>query len=398
MKRPPLLVLGDLHLGPIAPAGAENALVALLDRHPDRELVCLGDLFDLSALPATPDPHSAVTRRLAAVPNLARALRQHLLGGSPVTLVAGNHDAELALPGMREALLEAMDLDATFPLRVEPWWLQRDGLHLEHGHIWDPDNAPIHPLAPTVYVHEPLGIALTRQVLAPTGAFMFAHAHQTTPLAGLKRALSELGPRAPELIFRYFLAGASIFWEASCNGPARIQRTGDRALETYAKRQAVSTELLEQLTNLRPRPRQASARAVFARLYLDRALATLVATSSLTVGLASAQASLLVLAATGALYLAMSKGDRAHQYSASFVERIRSAAQTIGPIVKAKVVVFGHTHVPEAVAGYVNTGAFGFPGIDGRPYLLVETDGSLVRGYLDSQHNSRCVALPFGTN
>jgi hypothetical protein len=289
-----------------------------------------------------------------------------------------------------------MDLDDTFPLRVEPWWLRRAGLHLEHGHIWDPDNAPIHPLANSIYKHEPLGIALTRQVLAPTGAFLFAHAHQTTPLAGLKRALSELGLRAPEVILRYFAAGAKIFWEATSSGPSQLQRTGELAIEAYAKRQEISPALLTQLVALRPMPRQASANAVFARLYLDRALATLVATSALTLGLIQAQYSFLLLAAAGALYLNASKGDRAHQYSSSLLARIRSAAQALAPVVEAKVVVFGHTHVPEAVEGYVNTGAFGFPGADGRPYLLVEADGSLTRGYLNAQNDSRLLTLPFG--
>jgi hypothetical protein len=93
------------------------------------------------------------------------------------------------------------------------------------------------------------------------------------------------------------------------------------------------------------------------------------------------------------LYLALSKGDRAQRYSASLLERMRSAAREIQPLVQAELVVFAHTHVTEAIPGYVNTGAFGFPGQDGRPYLLFNTDGSLQRGYVERSLESRLLPL-----
>ena len=207
VKCSPMLILSDLHLGPATPPGADLALETLLDRHGQRELVCLGDLFDLSTETRKIDPAILVAEQFANHPVVSRALRRHLVQGSTVTLVAGNHDAELTAPDARKRILDALDLDERSSLRIEPWWLLRDGVYFEHGHVWDPDNAPMHPLAPTDRRHEPLGVALTRQVLAPASAYQFAHAHQTTPLAGLLRALRELKFRAPEVIGRYFVAG-----------------------------------------------------------------------------------------------------------------------------------------------------------------------------------------------
>jgi predicted phosphodiesterase len=393
-----MLVLSDLHLGPATPPGADLALETLLDRHGQRELVCLGDLFDLSTETRKIDPAILVAEQFANHPVVRRALRRHLVQGSTVTLVAGNHDAELTAPDARKRILDALDLDERSSLRIEPWWLLRDGVYFEHGHVWDPDNAPIHPLAPTDRRHEPLGVALTRQVLAPASAYQFAHAHQTTPLAGLLRALRELKFRAPEVIGRYFVAGARILWATTTNGPQRLRQLGMLAMPDYAQARGLPPEVLSTLESLRPLPRQATPQAVFARLYLDRALGAVVTTCAMTLGLVEAETSYLLVAAAGMLYLALSKGDRAHRYSASLVERVREAAMTIRPLVNAELVVFAHTHVPEARPGYVNTGAFGFPNGDGRPYLLFDADGRRQRGYVEADLDCRLETLPFGRN
>ncbi|MGC4064516.1 MAG: metallophosphoesterase [Polyangiaceae bacterium] len=397
MERSPLLVLSDLHLGPAAPPGTDEALEALLDHHPRHELVCLGDLFDLSTETSPTPTGESVAQQITSCRALRRAFRSHLSVGNRITLVAGNHDAELTLPDVRSHLLRALELPEHAPLQIEPWWVRRSTTHFEHGHVWDPDNAPIHPLAPVERIHEPLGVALTRQVLAPTGAFQFAHAHQTTPLKGLMWAVQELGVRAPELILRYFAAGTRIFVAATTDGPERLRHLGTEAAEEFARTRQLSPELISTLDSLRPLPRQVEAKAVFARLYFDRALATVVAASSLTLGLVATQTTLLLLAAAGVLYLAGSKGDRAHRYSASLLERVRRAALEIQPLVRADLVVFGHTHVTEAVPGYVNTGTFGFPGANGRPFLVWDEAGALQRGYLDRGHETRLEPISFST-
>jgi UDP-2,3-diacylglucosamine pyrophosphatase LpxH len=395
VERRPLLVLSDLHLGPAAPPGTDEALDSILSLHPRHELVCLGDLFDLST-ETNPEPTGAgVAQQIMGCSALRRAFRAHLERGSRITLVAGNHDAELTLPDVRFHLLRALDLPDSAALKIEPWWVRRASVHFEHGHVWDPDNAPVHPLAPTERNYEPLGVALTRRVLAPTGAFQFAHAHQTTPLKGLLWAVQELGVRAPEVIFRYFATGTRIFVAATTDGPARLRNLGVEAADEFARTHQLSPELISTLDSLRPLPRQVEAKAVFARLYFDRALATVVAASSLTLGLVATQTTLLLLAAAGMLYLAGSKGDRAHRYSASLLERVRRAALDIQPLVRADLVVFGHTHVAEAVPGYVNTGTFGFPGSNGRPFLVWDDTGALQRGYLDRGHEARFEPLPF---
>ena len=90
-----------------------------------------------------------------------------------------------------------LDLPESVPLTTFPWFIRRAGVHIEHGHFYDPDNAPNHPLSQWDHRTEPLGVALTRRFIAPNGAMMFAGAYQVTPMAGFMQVLSEYRLRAP---------------------------------------------------------------------------------------------------------------------------------------------------------------------------------------------------------
>lgn len=382
MNRRPILVISDLHLGPATPTGTEAAAVCLLERYPSSELVCLGDLFDLSADISRLSAEKSVVAHLARYSALAQAMRKHLATNGTITLVVGNHDAELGAAGMRGSILDHLGVSQSVDLAIEPWWIRRGKFHLEHGHVWDPDNAPVHPLVATGHDNEPLGVALTRQVLAPTGAYQFAHAHQTTPLNGLLRAMHELRLRAPEVVLRYFVAGTRIFWQAACHDHEHTFRAGDRAIDAFAREHGCAPAVIEQLTRLRPTPRHADASATFARLYFDRAIATVATVVSTATAMVESEPAYLLIAAAGLVYLGFSRGNRANRYSASLVKRMETAALGIRPLVDAETVVFGHTHVAQAQLGYVNTGAFGFPTDRGRPYLLYDDTQRLFRGWL----------------
>src|SRR5687767_943779 len=131
-----------------------------------------GDLFDLSV--ATPeDAGATLARLLFRHIEVKRAFEEHVRRGAPLSIVAGNHDAALASEASRSALLDALGLARDAPVTVSPWFVRRGVLHIEHGHLYDPDNAPVHPLAPWSTETEPLGIALTRRFLAPSRALEF---------------------------------------------------------------------------------------------------------------------------------------------------------------------------------------------------------------------------------
>lgn len=383
MARPPTLIIGDLHLGPAAPGGTDAAAVELLARYPGSELICLGDLFDLSAEIRALSPWESVSARFDRFTSLTQALRRHLQGGGTIRLIAGNHDSELGSAEVTKSLSRYLDAHEPAAVTTVPWWLRRHDLHFEHGHVWDEDNAPIHPLASPRREDEPLGVALTRQVLAPTGAFQFAHAHQTTPLAGLLRVVRDLGLAAPEIVLRYFAIGAMIFWRAVCQNHAIAEREGTHAIAAFARAQGLSRNAIERVLDLRPTPRHADPAATFARLYFDRASSAVLSVTSTTAAIALNEPGYLICAAAGALYLMCSRGTRAHRYSGSLLKRVESAALGLRNLVGARAVVFGHTHVAQARSGYVNAGSFGFPAQRGRPFLVLEQGEHLTRGWLN---------------
>ena len=78
-------------------------------------------------------------------------------------------------------------------MRVSPWFFREGGLHVEHGHLYDPDNAPAHPLvgAPS------LGVHFVEEFIAKTGAFAYLNANDGTPLELFLCAFPGTGARAP---------------------------------------------------------------------------------------------------------------------------------------------------------------------------------------------------------
>ena len=144
MRGEELTFLSDLHLGdggPGDPFDDDEALVALLDDlaaasragAPARRLVLLGDTLDLVVSGASGHGARGATagmRRIAAAHGeVFAALRRATASGVRVEMVPGNHDPELALPAVREALLRLVGR-----ARVRPWLLHVPGLVLaEHG-------------------------------------------------------------------------------------------------------------------------------------------------------------------------------------------------------------------------------------------------------------------------
>ncbi|MGZ6124672.1 MAG: metallophosphoesterase [Myxococcales bacterium] len=162
-----LYVISDLHIGEsAAPMFRDDEqgkrlaeLCEKVARDPESELVLLGDIFDITAAcpprkgvtqfglaldvpiedkPARPLP--AILRSIRERNPVALQALENLSGQARVTLVAGNHDRQLAESGGREALdaigLSKVEIEPMAARRVLDKWVV-----LQHGHLWDPSNA-----------------------------------------------------------------------------------------------------------------------------------------------------------------------------------------------------------------------------------------------------------------
>jgi predicted phosphodiesterase len=371
----PLLVTSDIHLSRRSPPALARDLARLVAAHPGHELVLAGDVFDLSAEPAGSDPRASLLDLLRPHQELVSALRAHLGAGHSATLIAGNHDAPATLPGMREQLLELLGLAPAARLAITPWFVRRGGVHIEHGHLYDPDNAPTHPLAPWSLHTEPLGIALTRRFVAPNGMFAFAHAHETTPLAGFVRTFRLHGLRAPLIVARYFATAIRLCREAGRQpGLAGERLEGARSIAAFAEQAGLEPDLLHELSVARPEPTHHDQSETFMRLYFDRIIATLALGSATAAALAGSVAG-AGLAAVSAAYLGFSLSRGVDRYSALPEQRLRDAARNIAQTTGAELVVFGHTHREDSQPRYLNLGSFAYSAGGARPYLVVDAHG-----------------------
>jgi len=371
------IAVGDLHLTRDTPPHVAGDLVRLVRENPGDRLMLAGDLFDLSAdFPRTP-PLSALKSALDAQAPLFAALGEHVDRGGELFLVAGNHDAAIGEPDAQHEVLAALGVhgEARARVRTSPWFLEADSVHLEHGHFYDADNAPAHPLFSCV---RSLGVHFVEEFIAPTGAFRYLNANDEMPLKLLISAFRWYGPRGPYVVYRYFRAA---FHALARSGPfvdPTIDLERGRAREKwFAEEHALSEALLSELARLGATPTMSSLNATFRRLYLDRVAATLMLASG--IGLAArgkTSKGALVLGA-GAALMATSWALGYDRYGGTVQESLAKAAETVGDATGARLVVFGHAHRVALTPRYANTASFAFPGrAPGRPYLQIETTPS----------------------
>jgi hypothetical protein len=307
---------------------------------------------------------------------LVAALRERLIRGAPVTMLPGNHDAALCDPRLAGMIRERLDVSGDAPVSVSPWFVRRGDVHVEHGHVYDPDNAPIHPLAEWSEKSEPLGVALTRRFVAATGAADFSHAQDATPVRSLARAFRLYGLRAPGMIAKYFKTAIELCLES---GPAlapqaEIERAlGSARLAAFSSAIGLSPADLERVVARAPSPTHLRRRDVFLRLYFDRVFATLLLGASVAAIPRRPLASALALASFA--YLAGSTMRGHDRYGSLPEQRLHQGAARIREVTGARLVVFGHTHHAVVDEGYLNTGSFAFPRGQGRPYVLIDEGG-----------------------
>ncbi len=382
------LVVGDLHLPHGGDRNPARALVSVLAKEPDATVVFAGDALDLAAEPVETFAEAAA-RAVQMEPVLSRALAERAARGVRTVFVAGNHDAAIARPDVTRALHDALDLTPRDRAHVvaEPWFHQlADGaVHIEHGHVYDPDGAPTHPLASIV--RDDVGIAILRRFIVPVdGHFLVAH-NAEAPLPLLMRVIRKYGARAPWVIGKYFQTAFSTWLASGARFPIAEDRAeGRRHLQRYADDVGLDADMLALLLDAHATPTRADATATFLRLYLDRVLATtaiITGTTLAAAGAAAGAATLtmagLPLATVGALSLTASMLGGVNRYRGRPEELLAAGAERAAEITGAKTVVLGHIHVDATGPRYRNTASFAFA--KDHPYLVVEDDGSVTRAH-----------------
>ncbi len=367
------LVVGDLHLSAHTPRAVAADFAALLRASAGARVVIAGDFFDLSAETPRVSADRAIETGFGAHGELRRALAEHVDAGGELAWLAGNHDPEMGGRGASERLRGALGLgeETASRLTSSPWFLREGDLHVEHGHLYDPDNAPEHPLVPP---RASLGVHFVEDFIAPTGAYSYLNANDDTPLRLLVHAFRAYGPRGPEVVARYFMTAARALARSGPRFAGEGEwEAGEAELDAFVAGAGVDAGVARALLDERATPTMRSLHNTIARLYLDRVAGTVTILAGLATLAAGRRRAGAALVGLGAVGLAASWSRGHDRYGGTVAARLEDGALRVGRASGASLVVMGHAHVATQRDGYANTGSFAFPrGAPGRPYLEIE--------------------------
>ena len=314
-------------------------------------------------------------------PRVIDALARFLAAGNRVELIAGNHDRELALPGVEAALRAALravapaaradEIDAR--LGVHAWFYYEPGVAwIEHGHQYDETCSFEFGLAPA----DPVSGELVTNVdfaavryLGGSAPDIDRHGTDEWSFAGYLSYASSLGARGMWRVMKgYGRFAGSLLHAARMHGSHgrqhQRQRQHEAGLGALAEGRGIDRETLRRVDELRRAPVTASVRRLSRVLMLDRLLLTIGA-AVVAVGALAALSwpiaiPLAAAIATGAHMggTAMSRGRRVDPsiFLSLVPARIRRH-------VDAPFIVFGHSHeaVSQSLPGggtYFNSGTW----------------------------------------
>jgi len=380
------LVVADVHLTRSTPKDVSEDLARFVAEAPGALVYVAGDLFDRSA---EGEPVPSFHEVFGVHGALRRAFAEHLEGGGELRLVAGNHDAEVGDGAFVGELSGALGLGASARARLAatPWFFRDGGLHVEHGHVFDPDNAPGHPL---VRGAPALGVRFVHDFIAPTGAYAYLNRNAKLPLELFVEAFTRYGLRGPYVVATFFRAAFSALANA---GPfydlEGERREGDTRLEAFAAATGLPAHELRAVLAEVDDPTLRTLGATFGRLYLDRVAATLTLLSAGAVALTGRKKLALALAAVGAGCMLSSWASSYNRYAGKVVERLGRGARLVAEKTSAGLVVLGHAHHAEVSGNYANPGSFSFSPGEERTFLELTMDGASPRAELRAVRKGR---------
>lgn len=312
---------------------------AVLQAAADRaelEAVLNGDLFDLDAPQVVRSPFGShlsdsseedtyeeqrtagpAARLMSAImedhPIVTEALGRVLSSGGRVVVIPGNHDSQLAFPAVRAALTNALTQASKSPRSqiIFRNWFHRtlDGVHIEHGHPYD-------PTCTMEYMGAPADGQLEDTVGSVTSHYVPLLLSHVNPYAS-----DPLGDLPDDLrgVLKACLSG----------GPCTLPGYG-----------ATVARYLRQLLLVRPSDPEG--------VRDPRWLAEVARENAVPLETVTAHRTLFAPKADGRLLSRTLTRD--HDYGKDTDARLRSAMLRIAALYNARGVVMGHTHAPFASA------------------------------------------------
>ena len=416
-----VLVISDIHLGEIlyneaAPGLADyvhalnRELADFVAAHRERlppegswHLVINGDMFDFVKLATLGDATTVALDQTAAIrERLARIIKVHeplfrelarfVLDGHRLTIIEGNHDAEVYLrevrADLRSAILRlahvhqrALQQAPISPelvadrMRFRTWFEAGDvdgvPFHIEHGHQYDEFCSFEYNLAPYDDVsRREVAMPLAHRAIPYFTELMRSYAAQPVEDFDGRSALrfmAALGPRKAWVLFKvYLVAMLELLKQA---GKKRrhellgLEEEHRRELHALAANSPYDVGTLTRMDGLKAMPAEYSVIKMVRVFWLDVVFATGIAIIGTLVSLLIGGPSGLIF---GVLVLSaciglVQRGHRDRRLDIAGV--LRRAARRLAEVTNARFVTFGHSHFAELHrvgenAYYLNSGSW----------------------------------------
>lgn len=416
-----VLVISDIHLGEIlyneaAPGLADyvhalnRELADFVAAHRERKppegawhLVINGDMFDFVKLASKGDATSVTAGQVTAIrERLARIVKVHeplfremaawLLDGHCITIIEGNHDAEvywrevrddlrhavLRLAHQQQEALQQAPIAAELiaeRLRFRTWFEAGDvdgvPFHIEHGHQYDEFCSFEYNLAPYDDVsRREVAMPLAHQAIPYFTELLRAHAAQ--PVEDFDgraavRFMTSMGPRKAWLLFKvYLVAMLELLKRAGKKRRHELLGLGEEhrsELHALAASSRYDIGTLTRMDGLKALPAEYSVIKMMRVFWLDVVLAVASAIAGMVLALVIGGTSgiiFAVLVASACIGL-VQRGHRDRRQDIAGV--LRKAARRLADVTQARYVTFGHSHFAELHrvgenAYYLNSGSW----------------------------------------
>ncbi len=416
-----VLVISDIHLGEIlynedAPGLADyvhalnRELADFVATHRERRppegswhLVINGDMFDFVKLARLGDATSVGHEQASAIrERLARIVKVHeplfhelavfLLEGHRITIIEGNHDAEVYWREVRTDLRNAVmrlahrhqeslqqapiaaELVAE-RMRFRTWFeageVSGSRFHIEHGHQYDEFCSFEYNLAPYDDVsRREVAMPLAHRAIPYFTELLRSYAAQPVEDFDGRSALrfmASLGPRKAWVLFKvYLVAMLELLRQAGKKRRHELLGLWEehrRELHALAANSPYDVGTLSRMDGLKAMPAEYSVIKMIRVFWLDVVLATAVAIAGTLVSLVIGGPAGLIFAVLvlSACIGMVQRGHRDRRFDIAGV--LRRAAHRLAEVTQARYVTFGHSHFAELRrvgenAYYLNSGSW----------------------------------------
>lgn len=308
---------------------------------------------------------------------LFQLLGKFIAAGNDLVVILGNHDMEFSHREVQRTFVRRLcemagDPDLSRRVRFCSWfYYEKDRIYIEHGHQYDEYCSFDYQLCPASTSG---GLALS---FAHTGMRFFGNlvpsydqrtAERWGMLDYIKWGIS-LGIRP--MLWLAYLYGL-LAWKASEIGAllrhpkedTERRRRHQEELQALSREFRIQEEKLHALDELRVVPAVRRLGKILAVLFLDRVLLLLLSVPSLAALVYLSPGRWKIGSALAVLGLALLANYLMHRFrGVTSPTALRRVTRAIHKIIRAPLIVFGHSHEPERVplpegGVYYNTGTW----------------------------------------